>query len=462
MKHIRKKYIILPLISIAIILTVRGAICLYRTGPRQRDYQRIASEQYDTVLMSMFPVSTYPLDLFYEYRLMTVLAVDYVIPDIKNIREYMACITRSGNTVSTVYLGFLPDKVTLSELARLAENYPSVTFEFIMAYPFCEYWENLSEQEYQRILDAYCSCLADVSLLTNANLYFFGSYEFLITNPSLYKDNFLVSEDGGFFLVANSAKEYSYLVTPGNCTMLADSLRSITAGLRSTPPVYPDYSDKTMVFLGDSIIGYFEGGMSVPGVVKGLTGADTYNLGYGGASATVTAQTTSSLPDMLKAFYEKDTAFFPEDTQAYTDIQRFWASETDDGRNLCYILNFGLNDYFCSCPISSADPYDTGTFTGAIRAAVADIRKHSPKAQIILCTPTYSALTFDRPGSETLEAYVNAIFSLAEELNVDVADNFHNSGISKDNYEQYLTDKVHPNEAGRFMIARNILHAIRP
>lgn len=462
MKHIRKKQMIPVILLTAVIIIICTSFCLYRTKDKRRDFRRIDSEQYDTVLMSMFPVSTYPLNLFYDYRLMTVFAADYVLPDVKTIDEYLNRITRSGNTVSTVYLGFLPDRVTLSELAVLAEGYPSITFELIMAYPFYQYWENLSSRDYQHILEAYCSCLADVSLLTNANLYFFGSYEFFITNPALYRDNFLVTEDGGFFLAANSNSAYSYLVTPSNCTALADSLRSLTARLRSTPPAYPDYSDKTIVFLGDSIIGYFEGGLSVPGVVNGLTQAATYNLGYGGASATVTDQTLSSLPDMLNAFYAKDTAFFPENTQAQTDIRRYWTSETTNDKNLCYVLSYGLNDYFCSCPISSPDAYDTGTFTGSIRTAVAEIRKHSPEAQIILCTPTYSSVVFDNPGSESLEAYVEAVLALSEELRVDVADNYHNSGINPDNHEQYLPDLVHPNEAGRFMIARNILQSIRP
>ena len=449
-------FLILSLLLATIFITV--ILCCRKN----RSSTPLQPGEYDTILLSMFPVNTYPLNLFYDYRLMTVLAADDVFPDSESMDEYLKQTIRDNKAVSTVYLGFLPDKVTLRELSKLTKRYPSITFELIMAYPSSDYWQKLSEQDYQQVLDAYCNCLTEVSCLKNANLYFFGSCDFLISNPALYRDDFLVSEDAGFFIVANSSKDCPYLVTGDNCTVWVNSLQSVTKQLRSTPIKYPDYSDKTIVFLGDSIIGFFNGGLSVPGVVNGLTNATAFNIGFGGATAAANNQAVTTLPDMLRAFYAKDADFFSETTQAHTDLSRYWESEIPEDSSLCFVLNYGINDYFCNSPISSGDPYNVNTFTGALRVAVSEIRQSTPNAQIILCTPIYNPYMLDYPDGVTLESYVNAILALSVELEVDVADNYHNCGITEDNYTQYLPDLVHPNEAGRFLIGKCILQAIRP
>lgn len=470
--HAKKKGMVMSrfqktALSAAILLLLAAAVscCAIRsrhTAAERSDFRRIDSETYDTALLSMFPVSTYPRDLFYDYRRMTVFAADYVLPDLATAYRYMDRIQRSGNDVSTVYLGILPDKVSLSEIAGLTAAYPDCFFELIMPCPFRDYWENLSDAEYARVLDAYCSCLSDVGLLTNARLYCYTPYEWMITNPALYEDTWLVSEDLGFFIVANTYREYSYLVTAETSARLEGQLRTLTARLRSAPPEYPDHSDATLVFFGDSIFGKYSGGMSIPGVISGLTNAATYNLGFGGTCASSSDQTPFSLPEAVTAFLAEDTSFFPRDSQAASELARYLSSAPADGGELCYVMNFGLNDYFSGCPVRSEDPYDCATYTGAIRTAVSLLRERSPQAQIILCTPNYSSVVPDAPpNSENLSDYADAVLALAEELDVDVADHYYGLGIDASNCEEYLTDGVHPNERCRFEMSRNILRALR-
>lgn len=459
----QSKKIILIAASLVVITAAAtcSAIHFRHTAPKRSDFKRIDSEVYDTVLLSMFPVSTYPRDLFYTYRRMTVFAADYVLPDLTAIYQYMDRIQRSGNDVHTVYLGFLPDKVSLSEVSGLAASYPDYSFELIMPCPFRDYWENLSDTEYSRVLDAYCSCLSDVGLLTNARLYCYTSYEWMTTNPALYKDTWLVSEDLGFFIVANSYGEYPYLVTAETSAKLEEQLRALTAGLRSAPPAYPDYRDTTLIFLGDSIFGNYSGGMSIPGIINGLTGAAVYNLGFGGSTASQTDQAPLSLRDILTAFFTGNPSVFPEEHQAYSELTRYCSSAADDGRDRCFVINFGLNDYFDGCPVRSEDPLDSATYTGAIRTAVTLIREHSPESRIILCTPTYSPVVTDTSSAGDLKDYADAVLALAEELEVDVTDNFYGLGIDSVNYGEYLGDNVHPNEMCRFRIAQNIINALK-
>lgn len=459
----QSKKIILTTVTLLVIVaaTVCSVVRFHYTAPRRNDFQRIDSEVYDSVLLSMFPVSTYPLDLFYSYRRMTVFAAEYVLPDLTAIYQYMDRIQRSGNDVRAVYLGFLPDKVSLSEISELTTSYPNCYFELIIPCPFRDYWENLSDQDYSRVLEAYCSCLSDVGLLTNARLYCYAPYEWIITNPALYKDTWLVSEDLGFFIVANSYGDLTYLVTEETSAKLADQLRTLTATLRSAPPEYPDHSDITLIFLGDSIFGNFSGGMSIPGIINGLTGAAVYNLGLGGSAASKTDRSPLSLPEAVTAFFTGNPSVFPEEHQAYSELTRYCSSAANDGRDRCYVINVGLNDYFDGCPVRSEDPWDSATYTGAIRAAVALIREHSPESQIILCTPNYSPVVTSVSTAGDLKDYADAVLALAGELNVDVVDNFYGLGINAANYEQYLADTVHPNESCRFRIAQDIIKTLR-
>lgn len=460
MKLTRKKFFILLLLSASVTLILISAYS-YKTKDKRKDFIRIDSEQYDTVLLSMFPITTYPQDFFYKYLLKTPLFTDYIIPDFKTFDEYVQRICSSNNTVGTIYFCFLPDKITAPELNKLIGQYPAITFELIMAYPNSFYWTTLSDDEYLRILDAYCAVLSTTELPANANLYCFSDCDFLISNPSLYSNYFLVSEDAAFFLVSNSTRSSSYLVTQDNTESYKKNLRHVTSELRNTPPDYPDLSDKTFFFLGDSVIGNFKGDLSIPGMLSGLTGATTYNIGYGGASASLCESTTSSLSGMLNALFNKEPSFFPEHLQAHTDVLNY-QTEGISNSNIYYILNYGLNDYFYSCPISSADPYDITTYSGAIRSSILEIRKHSPGAEIVLCTPTYTSLIPNPQNPLAFEEYVDTILRLADEMNVKVADTYHLSGITQQNHTQYLSDGVHPNEAGRFLIGKCILQTIRP
>lgn len=455
-----KKIIFITAILLVIAAATACSVTYYRrTALKRSDFQRINSESYDTVLLSMFPVSTYPRELFFTFSNMTVFSAEYVLPDFTAVYQYMDRIQRSGNDVSTVYLGFLPDKVSLSEVSKLTASYPNCFFELIMPCPFRDYWENLSASEYSRVLDAYCSCLSNVGLLTNARLHCYTPYEWLVTNPALYKDTWLVNEDFGRFIVAHTVA-LNYLVTAETSAKLEDQLRTLTERLRSAPPDYPDRSGDTLIFFGDSVFGNYSGGMSVPGVISGLTGATVYNLGFGGCTASQTDLAPLSLREVITAFFTGNPSIFPEEHQAYSELTRYCSSAADEGRDRCFIISLGLNDYFDGCPVRSEDPWDNATYTGAIRTAVALIREHSPESRVILCTPNYSPVVTDTSTAGDLKDYADAVLALAGELEVDAVDNFHGLGIDAANYGQYLKDNVHPNEMCRFRIAQNIIKTL--
>lgn len=426
---------------------------------QQSDLFRISLNSYDTVFLSMYPIEPYDEADFLYFRGMNILKTDRLLPDLSSLRKYMERIAESGNPVSTVYLGIRPDKITAGELLLLTAAYPEMVFEVIIAHPSIEYWRQLSNTQYEKTLAAYCDFLSAVGDSPNMRFYFFASEEWLTCNSGLYTDNWSLTPDAARYVMTTSDICHSYQVTPDNAARLSAALRRLTAVQRTTPTTYPDLKDTAIVFFGDSIIGNYTDGMSIPGSVHGLTGASVYNLGYNGNSAAMHKKAVITLPGIADAFVKQDSSVIPKDAQVYAGFLEYAANPPRTDCELIFVINYGLNDYFLQNPISSEDPYDITTYSGAIRTAVSCLKKHYKDARIFLCTPTYTPLS-DEENSLSLEDYVNAVIDLSCEMNVDVIDNYSSLGIDETNHHIWLTDKVHLNEKGRFEAARIIINAI--
>lgn len=456
----RKKIIICLFLFIFIFFAgLWGFFLRYRASAAQRnDFRRIDSEIYDTVFLSMYPIDTYDEADYLYFRAMTILKADWLLPDFSSLQKYMERIAKSGNTVSTVYLGIRPDKVTAGEISSLTAAYPNLAFEVIISYPSIGYWRQLSDSEYERTLTAYCDFLSGISTVSGTGTYFFSAEEWLITNPALYTDDWDLTADAAEFVMTHSDSFHHYKVTPDNAAELSSALSRLTAAQRAAPTVYPDLSDTAIVFFGDSVIGNYTNAMSIPGAVQGLTGAVVYNCGYGGNSAAMNESTIISLPGIAAAFAKQDVSVLPSDSRVYAGFLEYAANPplTD---KLCFVINYGLNDYFRQNPISTDDPYDITAYSGAIRTAVSCLKENYADARIFLCTPTYTPLFYGETAFP-LEDYVNTVIDLARELDVEIIDNYGSLGIDETNHGIYLDDKVHPTEKVRFIIAQNIISAI--
>ncbi|MCM1191825.1 MAG: GDSL-type esterase/lipase family protein [Butyrivibrio sp.] len=431
---------------------------ILKDAVRKRDMAHITFDAYDTVFLSTFPINTYdPADYLYFYAL-TLLKTDYVLPDFFSLQSYMERIAKSDHTVSTVYLGIRPDRISAGEIALLADAWPDLNFEVILACPSIEYWRQLSDSEYKRTLDAYCDFLSDINTVDRVHAYFLSANEWLIANPALYNGSFSLAADAMHLVMAISTTSGYYQVTSDNADILSASLTELTAAERTAPTVYPDLSDTAIVFFGDSVTGNYTNGMSIPGAVHGLTGATVYNCGYGGNSAAMREEYPIALAGIAAAFAEQDPSVLPEGTQVYAGFLEY-AETPPETDKLCFVINYGLNDYFCQLPITTEDPYDIFSFNGAIRTAINCLKENYADARIFLCTPNYTSFVPEEMQLP-LEEYINAVIALARELDVELIDNYGSLGIDETNYELYLADTVHPNETGRFMMARKIISAI--
>lgn len=455
------------LTAAAVILIPAAAFLIWQGffSPAARDFRRIAREEYDTVLLSMFPAEGYREEMFAYYRGMTLFKASSPIPNVDRLESYLKRIAKSGNTVTTAYLGIRPDKASPAQVQALAKRYPSTVFEVILSCPSSDYWQGLTAEEYAQVLSSYRDFLNAVPDIPEANFYFYGAEEWLVTNPANYQDQWTTAESVSTTIMLHSDRDHEYLVTEKNASALCSSLEELTGRLREQPEHFPDLSEYCIVFFGDSVIGNFTDSTSIPGVVAGFSGATVFNCGLGGDSAALGPESPASLSVVAGAFAQGDLSLLPEDTQLYRGVASFLET-APDWKELCFVLNYGINDYFTGCPVDSAqDPKDILTYAGAVRTAVEILRTSFPEARFLLCAPNYCYYFLEGTephgqGGYVLTDYVEAARSLSVELGTAFLDSYHDFGVGHDNWQQYLPDQVHPNAAFRLLIGKRLIELI--
>ena len=88
-------------VSTAVILCILlgiGLFLFWKPKAQREDYRAIASEEYNTVFLSMYPVDTYHAEDFAYYRGLNAWKASYCIPDLSTLQEYLQRIAASGNT----------------------------------------------------------------------------------------------------------------------------------------------------------------------------------------------------------------------------------------------------------------------------------------------------------------------------------------------------------------------------
>lgn len=248
-----------------------------------------------------------------------------------------------------------------------------------------------------------------------------------------------------------------------------------TFPLRKTHKMYAPQ----IVVLGDSIFGQTRDETSVSSQLSALLGQEVFNGALGGTCASrvnregrlayskdslsfVEISRAAALDDFgwqqATRVRESTTEYFPE---VIDDLEKIDFSSVD-----ILLVQYGLNDYHAGVPLENTeDPYDPYTFAGAFRSAVACWREAYPELRIILLTSTYSWYEYAGKtceemdeGGGILEDYVNKEIQVAEEMGVEVLDLYHDV-YPHDTWEDrnlYTHDGLHPNEAGRKLLAETV------
>ena len=439
---------------------------------RLEDYKRIATESYNAVFFSTFPIEYYAEEDYAYYNDIPQLKTSFCIPDVESLNAYLSRAFNSGNEVDMVYLGIQPDIIRADRFLNTIEAWEDKRFEVVLAYPSLEYWRELDEEEFHVVMDAYTDFVNLVMLCYEDNmwlqdhlaLYFFNTEEWLVGNYTNYEGNFNINEGIAHTLSKYLYQNRRYQLTLENYAEVLEDFEALVNNYRAKgESAYPDLSDWDVVFFGDSVIAFTETS-SIPGAFGVLTGAHTYNCGRGGSIAAEMEGAYPGISAVVDAFLTEDLSLFSEDTLTYLGITDYY-EHADKNRQQCFVINFGLNDYFNGSPVSNADPHDIHTYAGALRTAIEKLQDAYPDAVIMLMSPNFT--TYFESGQRImsdaggqLTDYVSAVISICDEKNLLLYDSYHLLGIDDSNYTEYLLDSCHPNEATRYMMAQGLAELI--
>lgn len=467
---------------------------------RTSDLARMKEQNPECLMLSMMPPEPFSADDFSYFRGLPTVKADHRFENLYDIKDFLDEVEAPP---SVVYL--VADPISISSrygfhaslygwayrgtlLAKIRES-AETTYEILLSYYPLRHWESLSEKRREDAISAYRDFVNVFGGEPNVKIFFFGAEEWLIANPGNYETENSCNEAVTRTLAAFTIRDDAYLLTADNMEekfslirLLAEQgsaesllLTESLAGNGSANPFRPqdssgklaDLRDMDIVFFGDSVIGNYTDSTSIPGVVAGRSGARTYNLGVGGTTATFVGEQDGtgalSLHSMIEAFLKGDALRIDDRLQAKRSIEEYVLDHADgEPRRTCFILNFGLNDYFTGMPINAPMTEDgRSCYAGALRSAVSRLREAYPGCRIILATPTYSAefqggTEIRSPEGGALRDYADAVISVAKEMGAEVIDNFYGLGVDAGNVWTYISDGTHPNELGRYVIGRRI------
>lgn len=464
-------------VSLALYLFTQRSFFSERALMKE-DLNRLSEETYDSVLLSMHSAKSFHEEDFAHYLALDTVITSHAITSTKELSQYLDRILNSDNEISMLYLCLDPALLWEStgqnnkkwqtclprDLYTYIEAHPLITFDILLPYPYIDYWRNLNTNDLDTLLTVYHTLVNELSVFTNTEIFFLGFEEWLMMVPSNYVDTFFdTGEDIAFTIFANTfCGDGRYHITPANEDTFWNALRTIIHQETITPTNYPDLSDWCLVLLGDSVLANYSDSTAIPEYVTSLSGASVYNFAIGGTSAARRGE-GKDLPDILEDLIaenviisEQGNMFAPNGT----------ISEYLNGKKLCIVLNYGINDYYSGVPVENPnDPNDLATYIGSLRTCIHKLQTILPDACYIIMTPTHVQL-FGR-GTEIVSdkgsvfsAYIDAADELSSEMGLYFLDNYRDYIITENNVHNYLADGTHPNERGRFIIATRLIQFI--
>ena len=268
------------------------------------------------------------------------------------------------------------------------------------------------------------------------------------------------------------------------CGKMIYGIVAIVLFLCISPFVFPDSGKEEkqtarIVIFGDSCYGNVRDESSIASRLERMTGVTVYNAAFGGTCAGRQDKgnrldysgDSLSLAALAKAVYAGDFGV-QQTIRTGEEITSYFEDTIDGLENLDFsqteivIIGYGFNDYSTGIPRDNEEnDLDEYSFAGALRKSVKLLKRVNPDLRIILVTPTYSWILYSRQtceefdgGDGFLEQYVEKEIAVAEELGLEFIDLYHDFYPHEqwEDWELYTFDGVHPNDAGRELIAEAI------
>ena len=261
-----------------------------------------------------------------------------------------------------------------------------------------------------------------------------------------------------------------------------DWVRIGTSGSGGTSPL----AGKIIYNFGDSVFGNAQSADSVSGALASITGATTYNVGFGGCQMSQHANhwDAFSMYRLADAITTGDYSLQDTAIQAgvsgmpsYFNTHLTRLKNADWSKVDFITIGYGTNDYTAGDLLDNPnDKFDTTTHGGALRYAIETILTAYPHIKILIVTSTYrfwfnaDNLTFKEDSDEvsyntnqdTLDKFAENAIKIAKEYKLPVKNLYHDLGINKFNRMHYFDapDGVHHNAKGRRRIAESIVGAL--
>ncbi|MBO4515608.1 MAG: SGNH/GDSL hydrolase family protein [Lachnospiraceae bacterium] len=420
----------------------------------------LRESEYNCVFLSMFPVSTFDKEDFSYFRADDALIVEELVPNARAMKSYLKDVTLSGNKMQRIYLGVDPTKITAEQILEFQAAFPDAVFEILPTYRRLSDW--MKDPDWENTYAAYLDMVQKLVGKEKLSIYSFFAQEWLIADDDNYLDGTLLTQRIAHILYIYADIDHRCDFRPENVTFFFTEFHSLLKESIWNGFSFPDLSSWEIIMLGDSVIGNYSEHDSIPELVASFSGAKTYNCGWGGASAA-TRDSDSCGSNMVKAFLSGDLSTIPNDVQAYSGMKAFW-NASSVGEKQLFVLHFGLNDYFQAVPLDNPkDPKDVTTYCGALRSMIEMIQAARPDAKILLIAPNpvllfhYGKDPLSDEGAP-LADYADAVLSLGESYGIPVLNDYE--VLHPDTAYYYLSGDVHPNEYGRYKIAKALIYRI--
>ena len=252
---------------------------------------------------------------------------------------------------------------------------------------------------------------------------------------------FTTAEADILMIVKNDTEIHEYV--PYGPTRTEGLCADVEALSDEVEEVKKPWDGKKVVLLGDSIV-TCNGNTSMKGYsyyLEQLGFSTITNKAHGGACAA----------------YHSETHY--EDVVTTVDDVNFSSYDLA-------IIAAGVNDYY----VSSASPIGTlvnsvtatdftkTDFIGALQYIITKALTSKPGIKIALFTPLkINNFNTANSQSKVLKDYADAIKTVADYYSIPVLDFYSMSGLNRMNFSTYLSDGVHPTEAGYKFICENKL-----
>lgn len=462
----RSKKCLLALAAAAVIAALAACTLSLISGrARRADLNYLQQAEYDAVYFSMVPYrdmasDAIGADFFSQYLARKAATVPTCLRNANDLNDYLKAALNSRNAVSLVYLELIPFwPGSFDGLAGLIAAHPDTSFHILLNAPSVDYWRSQSASRAKKQSASYQRLAGELLAYGNVKLYFVGAEDWLIMNPGNYAAPLAANRDIARHLTLLTLCDGQYCLT-------ADNYKDIFAGLENkinsarTAPAPTDLSDWCLVFFGDSVIGNYTDSTSIPDAVAALSGCEAYNLGIGGTPAAY-------FPIIVDSFLRRDAVTLREGVIYPQEMAAFYEREKEHGgKQMCFVLNYGLNDYFNGVPIENPeDPYDISTYSGALRSGIRELQKAYPESVIVLAAPNY--VDYFSQGQDKLSDvggiltdYVEAAGRAAQDTNAIFMNNYFDLGIDASNSAVYLADGCHPGDNGRYLYAQALIRLI--